>query len=50
MKRMMVLMLGLAIAIGTTASAFAQDAPQKTEKKKKGGKKKNKEDKTEKKS
>ena len=49
MKRMMSLMLGLALVIGTTVSAFSQE-PQKTEKKKKGGKKKNKEDKGEKKS
>ena len=41
MKRLMTLMLGMALAFGTVAVSFAQDAPKKEEgKKKKGGKKK----------
>jgi hypothetical protein len=43
MKKMMTLMLGLALAFSTVAVTFAQDAPKKEEKKegkKKGGKKK----------
>jgi hypothetical protein len=44
MKKMMTLMLGLALAFSTVAVTFAQDAPKKEdtkkEGKKKGGKKK----------
>jgi len=42
MKKLMSLMLGLALITGTVAITFAQDAPKKEEegKKKKGGKKK----------
>ncbi|HXA50589.1 MAG TPA: hypothetical protein VNV86_09815 [Candidatus Acidoferrum sp.] len=44
MKKMMTLMLGLALAFTTVAVTFAQDAPKKEETKKdgkkKGGKKK----------
>jgi hypothetical protein len=42
MKKMMTLMLGLALAFTTVAVTFAQDAPKKedTKKTKKGGKKK----------
>ena len=44
MKKMMTLMLGLALAFTTVAVTFAQDAPKKEdtkkEGKKKGGKKK----------
>ncbi len=39
MKKLMTLMLGLSLALGTVAVTFAQDAPKKEEKKK-GGKKK----------
>ncbi len=39
MKRLMTLMLGLSLAIGSVAVTFAQDAPKKEEGKKKGGKK-----------
>ena len=42
MKKLMTLMLGLTLAFGTVAAAFAQDAPKKEEKKK--GKKKKKDD------
>jgi hypothetical protein len=44
MKKMMTLMLGLALAFSTVAVTFAQDAPKKEDTKKygkkKGGKKK----------
>jgi hypothetical protein len=44
MKKLMTLMLGMALAFTTVAVTFAQDAPKKEEKKKdgkkKGGKKK----------
>lgn len=44
MKKMMTLMLGLSLALGSVAVTFAQDAPKKESKKKsgkkKGGKKK----------
>jgi len=44
MKKIMTLMLGMALAFTTVAVTFAQDAPKKEEKKKdgkkKGGKKK----------
>ncbi len=42
MKKLMTLMLGLTLALGTVAVSFAQDAPKKeeTKKKKKGGGKK----------
>jgi hypothetical protein len=41
MKKLMTLMFGLALAFGSVAVTFGQDAPQKTEKtKKKSGKKK----------
>jgi hypothetical protein len=41
MKKLMTLMLGLSLALGTVAVSFAQDAPKKEEKKstKKGKKK-----------
>ena len=43
MKKLMTLMLGLTLALGTVAVSFAQDAPKKEETKKapkkKGGKK-----------
>jgi hypothetical protein len=43
MKKLMTLMLGMALTFGTVAVVFGQDAPKKEEKKagkKKGGKKK----------
>jgi hypothetical protein len=43
MKKLMTLMLGMALTFGTVAVTFAQDAPKKEEGKKapkKGGKKK----------
>jgi hypothetical protein len=44
MKKLVTLMLGMALAFGTVAVTFAQDAPKKEEPakkgKKKGGKKK----------
>ena len=40
MKRLMTLMLGLALVIGSVAVTFAQDAPKKEEEGKKKGKKK----------
>jgi hypothetical protein len=44
MKRLMTLMLGLSLAFGAVAAAFAQDQPKKEDgkksSKKKGGKKK----------
>lgn len=40
MKKLMTLMLGLSLAIGTVTVAFAQDQPKKEEGKKKKGKKK----------
>ena len=41
MKKLMTLMLGMALAFTTVSVTFAQDAPKKEEgKKKKGGKKK----------
>ena len=40
MKKLMTLMLGLSLAIGTVTVAFGQDAPKKEEGKKKKGKKK----------
>jgi hypothetical protein len=39
MKKLMTLMLGMALAFGTVAVTFAQDQPTKTEKKKSGKKK-----------
>jgi hypothetical protein len=39
MKKLMTLMLGLGLAIGSVAVTFAQDAPKKEEGKKKKGKK-----------
>jgi hypothetical protein len=39
MKKLMTLMLGLSLALGSVAVAFGQDEPKKEEKKK-GGKKK----------
>jgi hypothetical protein len=39
MKKIMTLMLGMALAFTTVAVTFAQDAPKKEEGKKKGGKK-----------
>lgn len=47
MKRLMTLMLGLTLAFGTVAAAFAQDQPKKEEGKKKKGKKKKDETKKE---
>jgi hypothetical protein len=46
MKKLMTLMLGMALAFGTVAVTLAQDAPKKEESKKggkKGGKKKGEE-------
>jgi ribosomal protein L12E/L44/L45/RPP1/RPP2 len=40
MKKLMTLMLGLSLALGSVAVAFGQDEPTKKEEKKKGGKKK----------
>jgi len=40
MKKLMSIMLGLSLLVGTTAVAFGQDKTEKTEKKKKGKKKK----------
>jgi len=40
MKKLMTLMLGMALAFTTVAVTFAQDAPKKEEGKKKEGKKK----------
>ena len=40
MKKLMTLMLGLTLAIGSVAVTFAQDAPKKEEEGKKKGKKK----------
>jgi len=48
MKKLMTLMLGLSLALGTVAVSFAQDAP-KTEKKSKKKSSKKKEGETEKK-
>jgi hypothetical protein len=45
MKKLMTLMLGLSLALGSVAVAFGQDEPKKEEKEKKGGKKKKGEDK-----
>jgi hypothetical protein len=39
MKKIMSLMLGLALVIGATSVAFGQDAPKEETKKKKGKKK-----------
>ena len=39
MKKLMTLMLGMALAFGTVAVTFAQDAPKKEDGEKKGGKK-----------
>ncbi len=39
MKKLMTLMLGMAIAFTTVAVTFAQDAPKKEDTTKKGGKK-----------
>jgi hypothetical protein len=36
MKKLMTLMLGMALAFGTVAVTFAQDPPKKEEEKKKG--------------
>ena len=49
MKKLMSVMLGLSLLVGTTATVFGQDPPKK-EKKKGGGKKKKGEDKDNKKS
>jgi len=48
MKKIMSLMLGLSLILGTASFAFGQDAPKtdKKEGKKKGGKKKKGDDKT----
>ena len=43
MKKLMTLMLGLTLAIGSVAVTFAQDQPKKEEGKKKGKKKKSEE-------
>jgi hypothetical protein len=40
MKKLMTLMLGLTLALGSVAVTFAQDAPKKEEEGKKKGKKK----------
>ena len=40
MKKLMTLMLGLALAFGTVAASYAQDQPKKDDSKKKKGKKK----------
>ena len=40
MKKLLTLMLGLTLAIGSVAVTFAQDAPKKEEEGKKKGKKK----------
>ena len=40
MKKLMTLMLGLTLALGSVAVTFAQDAPKKEEDGKKKGKKK----------
>ena len=40
MKKLLTLMLGLTLAIGSVAVTFAQDAPKKEEEPKKKGKKK----------
>jgi len=40
MKKLMTLMLGMALAFSTVAVTFAQDAPKKEDTGKKGGKKK----------
>ncbi len=47
MKKLMTLMLGLALLSGTVSVVFGQDAPKKEEKKKKGKKKKGEEPKKE---
>jgi hypothetical protein len=39
MKKLMTLMLGMALAFTTVAVTFAQDTPKKEDTKKKGGKK-----------
>ncbi|MCU1235505.1 MAG: hypothetical protein JWP63_3472 [Candidatus Solibacter sp.] len=44
MKKLMTLMLGMALAFTTVAVTFAQDAPKKEEKKKDGKKKGKKKD------
>ena len=44
MKKLMTLMLGLSLALGSVAVAFGQDAPKKEEGKKKKGKKKKSEE------
>ena len=49
MKKLMTLMLGMALAFTTVAVTFAQDAPKKEEKKKDGKKKGKKKDDTPKK-
>jgi len=41
MKKLMTLMLGMALAFGTVAVSFAQDAPKKEDGKKKKAPKKN---------
>ena len=43
MKKLMTLMLGLALAIGSVSASFAQDQKQEEGKKKKGKKKKGEE-------
>ena len=40
MKKLMMLMIGLSLAIGTVTVSFAQDQPKKEDGKKKKGKKK----------
>ena len=44
MKKLMTLMLGLTLALGSVAVTFAQDAPKKEEEGKKKGKKKKSEE------
>jgi len=44
MKKLMTLMLGLSLAMGSVAVAFAQDQPKKEEEGKKKGKKKKKDE------
>lgn len=47
MKKLMTLMLGLSLVLGTVAVSFGQDAPKKETTKKKGKKKKTEEPKKE---
>jgi hypothetical protein len=48
MKKLMTLMLGMALAFGTVAVTFAQDAPKQDDTKKKSKKKKKSDDTTKK--